>query len=111
MVKKFLNKVKSVCGRFKHAVLAAVYALEIAYPIPVYAAGNTSYLAPINNLKTVGLAVIGSFGGVIIMYGIYKFAQSYQKKDQNGEYNAAETIGAGAIMCGGSIVLGILQGK
>ena len=45
------------------------------------------------------------------MYGIYKFAQSYQKKDQNGEYAAAETIGAGAIMCGGSIVLGILQGK
>ncbi len=111
MVKKFLNKVKSVCGRFKHAVLAAVYALEIAYPIPVYAAGNNSYLAPINNLKTVGLAVIGSFGGVIIMYGIYKFAQSYQKKDQNGEYSAAETIGAGAIMCGGSIIIGILQGK
>lgn len=115
MVKKFLNKVKSVCGRFKHAVLAAVYALEIAYPIPVYAkvgnAGNNSYLAPINNLKMVGLAFIGSLGGVIMVYGIYKFAQSFQKKDQNGEYSAAETIGAGALMCGGSIILGVLQGK
>ena len=116
MVKNFFNKVKSVCGRFKHAVLAAVYALEIAYPIPVYAAGNagagnTSYLAPINNLKMVGLAFLGAFGGVIFVYGIYKFAQSFQKKDQNGEYAAAETIGAGAIMCGGSIILGILQGK
>ena len=111
MVKKIFNKVKSVCGRFKHAVLAAVYALEIAYPIPVYAAGNTSYLAPINNLKTAGLAVIGAFGGVIMVYGIYKFAQSFQKKDQNGEYSAAETIGAGALMCGSSILIGVLQGK
>lgn len=111
MVKKIFNKVKSVCGRFKHAVLAAVYALEIAYPIPVYAAGNTSYLAPINNLKTAGLAVIGAFGGVFMVYGIYKFAQSFQKKDQNGEYSAAETIGAGALMCGGSILIGVLQGK
>lgn len=111
MVKKIFNKVKSVCGRFKHAVLAAVYALEIAYPIPVYAAGNTSYLAPINNLKTAGLAVIGAFGGVIMVYGIYKFAQSFQKKDQNGEYSAAETIGAGALICGGSILIGVLQGK
>lgn len=115
MVKKIFNKVKSVCSRFKHAVLAAVYALEIAYPIPVYAAGNaagnTSYLAPINNLKTAGLAVIGAFGGVIMVYGIYKFAQSFQKKDQNGEYSAAETIGAGALMCGGSILIGVLQGK
>ena len=111
MVKKIFNKVKSLCGRLKPDVLAAVYALEIAYPIPVYAAGNTSYLAPINNLKTAGLAVIGAFGGVIMVYGIYKFAQSFQKKDQNGEYSAAETIGAGALMCGGSILIGVLQGK
>lgn len=118
MVKKFLNKVKSVCGRFRQAVLAAVNALVITYitaPIPVFAtgntsAGNTSYLAPINKLKTVGLAVVGSIGGVVMVYGIYKFAQSFQKKDQNGEYQAAETIGAGAIMAGGSIVLGILLG-
>lgn len=119
MVKNIFKKVKDGCKKFKQAVsattMAIVNAVVFAYilcPIPVYAdpKGNTSYLNPINNLKTVALALVGAFGGVIFIYGIVKFAESFQKKDQNGEYAALYTIGAGAIMAGGSIIIGILQG-
>lgn len=119
MVKNIFKKVKDGCKKFKQAVsattMAIVNAVVFAYilcPIPVYAdpKGDTSYLKPLINLKTVALALLGSFGGIVLIYGIVKFAESFQKKDQNGEYAALYTIAAGGILAGGSIILGILQG-
>lgn len=36
----------------------------------------------------------------VLVYGGVKFAESFQKKDQNGEYSAIYTIIAGGIMLG-----------
>lgn len=119
MVKNIFKKVKDGCKKFKQAIsatmMAIVNAVVFAYilcPIPVYAdpKGDSSYLKPINNLKIVALAIVGAFGTIVLIYGIVKFAESFQKKDQNGEYAALYTIGAGTILAGGSIILGILQG-
>lgn len=106
MVKRFLNKVKSVCSRFKQAAVAIVNALVIAYitfPVPVFAGGDeggTSYLTPLNKAKTVTLSIVAAAGVLVLIYGGVKFAESFQKKDQNGEYAAIYTIAAGGIMVG-----------
>ena len=63
-----------------------------------YAAND--YTKGINNLKTIFVTVIGAAGVVVLGYGGLKFAESFQKKDQNGEYSALYTVAAGAIMCG-----------
>lgn len=109
MVKKFFNKVKIVCGRFRQAVLAAVNALVIAYitaPIPVFA---SSYTAPLVKLKTVAISIIAAAGVIVLIYGGTKFAESFQKKDQNGEYAAIYTVAAGGIMIGISAVVAALS--
>ena len=81
----------------------------ITAPIPVFA--KSAYTTPLVKLKTVFISIVAAAGVIVLMYGGVKFAESFQKKDQNGEYSAAETIGAGALMCGGSILIGVLQGK
>ena len=106
MVKNFVKKVKKTLGRLKQTAFATVNALVIVYmlsPIPVYAG---DYLAPINNFKNVALAVVGSLGGCVFVYGIVKFGESFQ----NGEFAALYTIGAGAIFVGGSILVGVITG-
>lgn len=110
MVKKFFNKVKIVCGRFRQAVLAAVNALVIAYitaPIPVFA--KASYTTPLVKLKTVFISIVAAAGVIVLAYGGVKFAESFQKKDQNGEYAAIYTVAAGGIMIGISAVVTALS--
>lgn len=60
----------------------------------------TSYTTSLTKLKTVAIAIVAAAGGVVLIYGGVKFAESFQKKDQNGEYSAIYTIAAGGIMVG-----------
>ena len=60
----------------------------------------TSYTTSLTKLKTVAIAIVAAAGAVILIYGGVKFAESFQKKDQNGEYSAVYTIAAGGIMLG-----------
>lgn len=60
----------------------------------------TSYTISLTKLKTVAIAIVAAAGAVILIYGGVKFAESFQKKDQNGEYSAVYTIAAGGIMLG-----------
>ena len=84
-------------------------ALVIAYitsPIPVFAA---SYTAPLVKLKIAFIAIIASAGVIVLLYGVVKFAESFQKKDQNGEYSAIYTIVAGGIMTGISAFIAVIS--
>lgn len=99
-VKSILKKVKNGCRKFKQTALAMVNALVIAYitsPIPVSAA-DTSYTTSLTKLKTVATSIVSAAGAIVLIYGGVKFAESFQKKDQNGEYSAIYTIAAGGIM-------------
>lgn len=71
-------------------------------------AGQQSYTQPLVSLKTVILTLLGSFGGVILAYGIYSIAMSFRKKDQGGIEDAVSTIGMGAICLCGSVIVGVL---
>ena len=102
---KIKDKVKTFCKRSKQAVMSSVTALAIAYATaatPVYA---SSYLDPINKLKTVFISIAAAAGIIVLGFGALKFAEAFQKKDQNGEYNAIYTIVAGAIMIGISAII------
>lgn len=106
MLKKFTEKVKKVVKRGRQATMTVVSALAFAYitaPVPVYA--SDAYLQPINKLKTVAISIVAAAGVIVLIYGGVKFAESFQKKDQNGEYNAIYTIVAGGIMLGISAII------
>lgn len=69
----------------------------------------TSYTTSLTKLKTVAIAIVAAAGGVVLIYGGVKFAESFQKKDQNGEYSAIYTIAAGGIMIGISALVAALS--
>ena len=69
----------------------------------------TSYTTSLTKLKTVAIAIVAAAGGVVLIYGGVKFAESFQKKDQNGEYSAIYTIAAGGIMVGISALVATLS--
>lgn len=106
MFKKIKEKMKVVVSRSKQSMIAISVALAYAYvtaPITVYA--SDSYLQPINKLKTVAISIVAAAGVIVLIYGGVKFAESFQKKDQNGEYAAIYTIVAGGIMVGISAII------
>lgn len=109
MVKNIFKKVKKGCSKYKQTLMAIVNALVIAYitsPIPVFAAG---YIAPLTKLKTVFISIVAAAGVIVLGYGGVKFAESFQKKDQNGEFNAIYTVAAGGIMIGISALIAALS--
>lgn len=105
-MKKFFKNIRKMLDKGNETVKAVITALALAAvmePVNVYANGN--YLAPINNLKTVFLAIIGAAGVIIILWGVVRFAMAFQKHEQNAEYGGIYTIVAGAVMVGASAVL------
>ena len=98
---KIKEKVKTFCKRSKQAVMSSITALTVSYmcaATPVYA--SDAYLNPINKFKIVMIPIVATAGSCVLVYGGVKFAESFQKKDQNGEYSAIYTIIAGGIMLG-----------
>ena len=80
------------------ASFISVITATLMYPEFAYASND--YLQPINKLKTVAISIVAAAGVIVLIYGGVKFAESFQKKDQNGEYAAIYTIVAGGIMIG-----------
>lgn len=106
MLRKIKGKVKEIVKRSRQARVAVISALTFAYmtaPMHVYA--SDTYLQPINKLKTVAISIVAAAGVIVLIYGGVKFAESFQKKDQNGEYSAIYTIVAGGIMVGISAII------
>ena len=115
--KKTLKKMKNGCVKLKQMALVTINALVIMYitsPISAYAASKnivvaTSYTTSLTKLKTVAISIVAAAGAIVLIYGGVKFAESFQKKDQNGEYSAIYTIAAGGIMMGISAVITALS--
>lgn len=88
---------KNISFLSKISYFGSCVAASLIITTPVYAA---SYLDPINKLKTVFLSIVAAGGVIVLIFGGMKFAEAFQKKDQNGEYSAIYTIIAGGIMIG-----------
>lgn len=76
--------------------------------MPVYASGVEEVLNPINNLKTLVLAIIGAVGVIILAKNVMEFAQAYQQQDSSTMNSALKGIVAGLIMAGISAVMTFL---
>lgn len=92
------------------AALGAGYMALNAMPMTVFAAdtGTTAITQPLENLKTLVIAVIGAVGVIILAKNVMEFAQAYQQQDSSTMNSALKGIVAGVMMAGISTVLTFL---
>ena len=74
----------------------------------VMAADTSSVTKPLDNLKTLVIAIIGAIGVIILAKNVMEFAQAYQQQDSSTMNSALKGIVAGVMMAGISSVLTIL---
>ena len=70
--------------------------------------GTAAITQPLENLKTLVIAVIAAVGVIILAKNVMEFAQAYQQQDSATMNAALKGIVAGAMMAGISAVLAFL---
>lgn len=104
---KGLSKVKKAVA----AACGAGYMTMNAMPLTVFAAqagGTQAITQPLDNLKTLVIAIIGAVGVIILAKNVMEFAQAYQQQDSSTMNSALKGIVAGIMMAGISTVLTFL---
>jgi len=92
-------------GQLRNIVVYAVLAAAMI-PTNVYAASEVT--APLTNLKTLIVSIIGAVGVIILAKNVMEFAQSYQQQDSSSMHSAIKGIVAGLIMAAISSVITFL---
>ena len=100
-------------SKVKKAVVAAWCAgcmAVSAMPVTVFAAVTvtSAITQPLDNLKTLVIAIIGAVGVIILAKNVMEFAQAYQQQDSSTMNSALKGIVAGIMMAGISTVLTFL---
>lgn len=109
-VNSIVKKVKDINKKvIMPAFAATVFMLYSAY-IPVFAApaGTDAVTKPLENLKTLIIAIIGAVGLIILAKNVMEFAQAYQQQDSSTMNSALKGVVAGIMMAGISTVLTFL---
>lgn len=88
----------------------AVATMTVMMPATCFAAGTgtAAITQPLENLKTLVIAVIAAVGVIILAKNVMEFAQAYQQQDSATMNSALKGIVAGAMMAGISAVLAFL---
>lgn len=105
------NRMKRFINRVKKNIIPAVSGVVTMTAIEcinVLAADTSSVTKPLDNLKTLVIAIIGAIGVIILAKNVMEFAQAYQQQDSSTMNSALKGIVAGVMMAGISSVLGIL---
>jgi len=92
------------------AFCGTAYFAVSAIPMTVLAAGGgtSAITKPLDNLKTLVIAIIGAVGVIILAKNVMEFAQAYQQQDSSTMNSALKGIVAGVMMAGISTVLSFL---
>lgn len=107
-MRKIIKKIKMKKENVM-AVLSGAVFMTVVDANNVLAAGDASSVTkPLDNLKTLVLAIIGAIGVIILAKNVMEFAQAYQAQDSSTMSSALKGIVAGVMMAGISSVLGIL---
>ena len=107
-MRKIIKKIKMKKENVM-AVLSGAVFMTVVDVNNVLAAGDASSVTkPLDNLKTLVLAIIGAIGVIILAKNVMEFAQAYQAQDSATMNSALKGIVAGVMMAGISSVLGIL---
>lgn len=114
-LKRFVDELKRITGVSRAKIQAFMLAyigvtlMSFANATTALAAGDTSAVTqPLDNLKTLVLAVIGAIGIIILAKNVMEFAQAYQAQDSATMNSALKGIVAGVIMAGIATVLTFL---
>ena len=106
------RKVKRFFKNMKTKVIPALSGSVMAVSLmstQCFAASSTSAITqPLDNLKTLVIAVIGAVGIIILAKNVMEFAQAYQQQDSSTMNSALKGIVAGVLMAGISTVLTFL---
>ena len=105
------NKAKKSAGLIKMiaGLCAIAYMVVYALPMTAFAGSGTEIVTqPLENLKTLVIAVIGAVGIIILAKNVMEFAQAYQQQDSSTMNSALKGIVAGIMMAGISTVLSFL---
>ena len=95
--------------KFVPALSGAIMGVMLMSTTTCFAAGGTSAVTqPLENLKTLVIAVIGAVGVIILAKNVMEFAQAYQQQDSSTMNSALKGVVAGIIMAGISTVLTFL---
>lgn len=108
--KKKENKITGFCKKVLVPSFAgAVYAMS-QMTVTAFASGSdtSAVTKPLDNLKTLIIAVIGAVGIIILAKNVMEFAQAYQQQDSSTMNSALKGIVAGVMMAGISSVLSFL---
>ncbi len=105
-MKKTIKKFTNIKNVMKVAVMAT--AVEMSQMVNVMATDSSTVTEPLNNLKTLVVAIIGAIGVIILAKNVMEFAQAYQAQDSSTMNSALKGIVAGVMMAGISSVLTIL---
>ena len=91
------------------SVIAAAAWLTLSQGTLALAEGDTSAITkPLDNLKTLIVAVIGAVGLIILAKNVMEYAQAFQASETSTMNSALKGIVAGAIMAGISAVITFL---
>ena len=91
------------------AVTAGYVSTMMSSNVLAAGGGDTSTITqPLDNLKTLVIAIIGAVGVIILAKNVMEFAQAYQQQDSSTMNSAIKGIVAGVIMAGISTVLSFL---
>lgn len=100
----FTGMKRKIIPAFSGAIMACSL-----FSTQVMAATDTSSVTqPLDNLKTLVIAIIGAVGVIILAKNVMEFAQAYQQQDSSTMNSALKGIVAGVMMAGISSVLTIL---
>lgn len=107
------SKMKGRFSGFKKNVIPALSGAFMATSLMsttcfAAATGTTAVTQPLENLKTLVIAVIGAVGVIILAKNVMEFAQAYQQQDSSTMNSALKGIVAGVMMAGISTVLTFL---
>ena len=88
----------------------AAYMAAASVPVTALAAGGGTgaITQPLDNLKTLVIAIIGAVGIIILAKNVMEFAQAYQQQDSSTMNSALKGIVAGIMMAAISTVLTFL---
>ena len=105
-----VQTMKKVTELKQKAVVAGIGAVAFLYAVPVtvLASGTAEITKPLDNLKTLVIAIIGAVGVIILAKNVMEFAQAYQQQDSSTMNSALKGIVAGVLMAGISTVLTFL---
>ncbi len=102
-----MKRVTKTLKKLMPAVLAGILAAMLL-TTTCFAADTSAVTAPLENLKTLVIAVIGAVGVIILAKNVMEFAQAYQQQDSSTMNSALKGIVAGIMMAGISTVLSFL---